>query len=101
TFRPAMLLRFKAGHVDGELRRRDYVRKENEFPAGELGSVTEVEIFGECVVLPAARFIDARPTPEASGAIEIEKAPAAAARRLLQQQVAVEEHRLDTGEEGV
>src|SRR5207248_2260363 len=101
TFRPAMLLGFETIHVYREFRGRDHVRKENEFPAGELSPVTEVEILGERVVLPAARFIDARASPETGGAIEIEKPAAPAARGLLEQQMPVEEHGLDPREQRV
>src|SRR3954452_8291122 len=73
ALRPAMLLRFESVHVDGQFSRGDHVGKENEFPAGELGAVTQVKIFGQRVVLPATSFIDARPTPETGGAVKVEK----------------------------
>src|SRR5438067_5650066 len=96
-----MLLGLEAVHVDRQLRRRDHIGQENEFPTGELRAVTQIEILGEGVVLPAARLIDARPAPETGGAVEIEKTSAAAARGLLQQKMAIEEHRLDPREQGV
>src|SRR5205085_2608750 len=101
AFGPAMLLRLEAVHVHRQFGGRDYVREENKFPTGELGAVTQVEIFRERVVLPAARFVDARPAPEPGGAVEIEEASAAAARRLFEKQMAVEKHRLDASEERV
>src|SRR5256886_7889202 len=95
-----MLLGLEAVHVDRQLRWRDHIGQENEFPTGELRAVTPVEILGEGVVLPAARFIDARTPPETGGTVEIEKTSAATARSLLQQKMAIEEHRLDPREIG-
>src|SRR5919204_4250922 len=96
TFGPAMLLRFEAVHIDWQLRRRDNVREENEAPAGELRTVTEIEVFAQRVVLPAAGLLDARATPQACRAIEIEEPTAATAGRLFQKQMPVEEHGLHT-----
>jgi hypothetical protein len=50
-------------------------------------------------MLPTTSIDDARFAPDSGGAIEVEEAPAATAGGLLHQQVAVEEHRLDAGEE--
>ena len=94
-----MLLRLEAVHVYGQLGGRDYVREENKFPAGELRAITQVEIFGQGIVLLAARFIDARPAPESRRSVEIEETPAAAASGLLEEQMSVEEHRLDPREQ--
>src|ERR1043166_5172240 len=98
AFRPAMLLRLEAVHVDRQLGGRDHVREENKFPARQLRAVAEVEVFGQRVVLPAACFIDAGTPPETCGSVEIEKASAAAARGLLKEEMAVEEHCLDASE---
>src|SRR3977135_4044673 len=96
-----MLLGLEAVHVDRQFRRRDHIGKENEFPTGELRAVTKVEVLSKGVVLPAPSFIDTRPAPETSGAVEIEKPSAAAARGLLQQEMPIEEHRLDARKQGV
>ena len=56
---PAVLLALEAVHVHRQLRWRDHVREEDELPALELRPVAQVEIFGERVVLPAARFLNA------------------------------------------
>src|SRR2546423_1158230 len=96
-----MLLGLEAVHVDWQFRRRDDIRQENKFPIGELRTVTQVEILGERVVLPPARFIDARPAPEPGGAVEIKEPSAAAARGLFQQKMAIEEHRLDACQQGI
>ena len=101
AFRPAMLLRFKTIHVDGQFGRRHDIGQENELPARELRAVAEVEILGQGVMLPATRLGNARFTPEAGGAVKIEEAAAPAARDLLEEKVAVEKHRLHPGEERV
>ncbi len=54
-----MLLGLEAVHVNRQLGGRDDVRQENKFPTGELRAVTKIQIFGQRIVLPAARFIDA------------------------------------------
>jgi hypothetical protein len=45
-------------------------------------------------MLPATRFLDTRAAPKPGCAIEIKKAPASAARRLLEQKMAVQKHGL-------
>src|SRR6476659_5020342 len=89
-----MLLRLEAVHIDRQFRRGDYVRQKNKFPARQLRAITQVKIFRQRIVLPATRFIDARAAPEPGRAVEIEKTSAPAARCLLEQEMAVEEHRL-------
>src|SRR4051794_10061266 len=96
-----MLLGFETVHVHGQLGGRDDVGQKNKFPTRQLGAVTKVQIFGQRIVLPAPRFIDAGTSPEASGSLKIEKASAAAAGGLLKEEMAVEEHRLDASEERV
>src|SRR5437660_7354677 len=52
-------------------------------------------------MLPPAGLPDTGAAPKAGRAVEIEKPAAAAARRLLQKQMAIEKHGLNTGEERV
>src|SRR3954469_16722617 len=59
TLRPAMLLRFESVHVHRQLRWRNDVGQENKFPAGQLGAVTEIKVFSQSVMLPAAGLVDA------------------------------------------
>src|SRR2546422_6748023 len=94
AFRPAMLLRLETIHVDRQFCRRHDIGQKNKFPAGELGTITQVEIFGKRVMLPAARFFDTRTPPETGRAVEIKETPATAARGLLEQKMSIEEHRL-------
>ena len=101
TLGPAVLLRLEAVHVHRQLRRRDHVRKENELPARELRAITQIQIFGERVVLPASRLVDAGAPPQTGRAVEIEETAAAAPGRLLEQKMAIEKHRLHAGEQRV
>jgi hypothetical protein len=89
-----MLLGLETVHVDRQFGGRHNVGKENEFPTSELGTIAKIEIFTECVVLPATRLLDTRAAPKTGCAIEIKKASASAARRLLEQKVAVQKHGL-------
>jgi hypothetical protein len=89
AFGPAVLLRLEAIHVHWQLGRCDDVGKENKFPSRQLRAITQIEIFTEGVVLPAAGFLDACAAPKAGRAVEIKKASASAASRLLEQKVAV------------
>ena len=59
AFGPAVLLRLETIHVHRQLRRRDNVGKENKFPSHQLRAITQIEIFTQRVVLPAAGFLDA------------------------------------------
>src|SRR6266536_3345000 len=77
-----MLLRFEAVHVHRQFRRSHHIGEENKFPAHELRAITKIEIFGKRVVLPAARFLDARTAPETGRPIKIKKASTSAARGL-------------------
>ncbi len=96
-----MLLRFEAVHVHWQFRRRHDIGEENEPPAFELRAIAEVEVLGERVMLPATGLLNAGFAPETGGAVEVEKAPASAARHLFEEKVAVEEHRLHAGEKRV
>ena len=73
TLRPTVLLGFERVDFDGQLRRRDDVRQENELPALHLGAVGKVEVFRQSVVLPAARVLNAALAPNSSGSVKIKK----------------------------
>ena len=101
SFSPAVLLALEAVHIHGQFGGSDEVGEEDEVPAFELRAVAEVEVFGERVVVPAARINNTGLPPDACGAVEIDEASAAVAPGLFQQEMAVEEHGLDAGEEGM
>src|SRR5438105_13220026 len=52
-------------------------------------------------MLPAARLFNARFSPEPGRSVEVEKATAARARGLFENEMAVEKHRLHSGEQGI
>src|SRR5690348_2680996 len=89
AFRPAVLLRLEAIHIDRQFRRRDEIRQEYEPPALQLRAVAQVEVLRERIVLPATGIRDARTPPEARCTIEIEKPSATAAGGLFEQEVPV------------
>src|SRR5262249_51385358 len=96
-----MLLRLEGVHLDRQLRRRDQVGEEEEPPAAQLRAVAQVQILSERVVLPAARIVDRNPAPDARRAVEVEEAARAVAGAVLEHEVAVEQHGLDTREQRV
>src|SRR6185295_8596239 len=91
SLRPAMLLRLEGVHLDREFRGRDVILDENELPAAKLGAVAEIEIFGQCVVLPAAAVSNGILAPDAGGAVEVEEAAAAMAGAVREHEVRVEQ----------
>src|SRR5579864_2147634 len=101
TFGPAMLLGFKTIHVDGQFSRRHHVGQKNKFPSGHLRAVTEIEVFTQSIVLPAAGFLNTGFPPQPGGSVKIEKTSAPAAGCLLKQQVTVQKHRLHPGKHGI
>ncbi len=96
-----MLLRLEGVHLDGQFRGRDQVGHEQELPAAQLRAIAQVEVFGQRVVLPAARVADRRAAPHAGRAVEVEEATRPVARAVLEHEVAVEQHRLDFRQERV
>ena len=101
ALRPAVLLRLERVHLHRHFRRRDEIRHEHELPAPELRAITEVEVLGERVVLPAARIIDRRAAPDACRPVEVEETAAAMAAAVLEDEMPVEKDRLDLREQRV
>ena len=101
TLGPARLLRLEGVHLHRQLRGALDLGQVEKPPAAQLGAIGEVGIFGERVVLPAARVFDGGATPDAGGAVEVEKRAAAGARAMLDDEMAVEQDRLDLGQQGV
>src|SRR5215472_9967907 len=70
-------------------------------PAAKLRAIGKVSIFGERIVLPAARVFDRGAAPDAGSSVEIKKDAAAKARGVLDGEVAVEQDCFDFSELGV
>ena len=94
TLGPSPLLHQERGGGARQLGRHTHVVAESEAPAGHLRPVADVEVLGECVVLPAARVNDCLPAPQPRRTVEVEEAAAAVASPLFDQEVAVQEERL-------
>ena len=90
-----MLLRLKCVHFNRQLGRRHDFRQKQKPPTLDLRAIAEIEVFGERIVLPASRSLDTSPPPDARRAIKVEEPPRAGARRLLDEEVTVQQHRLD------
>ena len=88
-------------HLDGQLRRAIQARQVDETPARELRAIAQVGIFGESVMLPAAGVFYSAPPKDACGAVEIEKITGPGSRSVLENEMAVEQHRLHFGQEVV
>ena len=58
AFGPAELLNLKAVDLNRQFGRAFQARKVGEFPSLDLRAIAEIGIFGERVVLPAARVFD-------------------------------------------
>ena len=62
---PAVLLGLKAVHVCWQFCRGDYLGEEDEFPTGQLGSITEVQVFGQGIMVSATSGFNGLAPPEA------------------------------------
>src|SRR5262245_45428840 len=96
-----MLLRLEAVHFDGDFGRRDDTRDEHESPAAKLRPVAEIEVFGQRVMLPPARFVYGGASPDPGRAVEVEEPARTIAAAVLEHEMPVEQDRLDLGEERV
>src|SRR5437868_36019 len=96
AFGPTTLLCFEGVDLDRNFRRRFFVEQVNETPTHQLRAETQIGIFGERVVLPAAAQLDRFAPPDAGSAVEVEKVSCAIARGLLDHKMPVEHDRLQT-----
>ena len=78
----------------------EYSRQVNEPPASHLGAVTQVEVFGQGVVFPAAAVDDGHAAPNAGCAVEIEETAGTIARGVFDDEVAVQKDRLQGRDQG-
>src|SRR5688572_22708229 len=96
-----MLLGLEGIHLHGHLGWRDQILQEDETPAAPLRPITEIQILGQRVVLPSARVVDGSAPPDSRGTVEIEEEARAITAPVLEDEVAVEQNRLDLREERV
>jgi hypothetical protein len=93
-----MLLRLESVHVHWKLSGSHNIGQKNKFPASELSTIAEIEIFGKRVMLPTSASFNTCAPPESGGPIEIEKAATPTARSLLEQKVPIEKNCLQARE---
>ena len=98
---PTSLLRLESVDLDRNLRRRFFVEQVNELPAHQLRAETQIGVFSQRVVLPAAAHLDRLATPDAGSAVEVEKAAGAIARGLFDDEMTVEHDRLQARQQVV
>ena len=98
---PACLLRLERRHLHRQFRRAFHILQVDELPSLELRPIRKIRIFGQRVVLPAARFLNRSPPPHSRRAIEIEKQPGARASRMFQHEMTVEQDRLHLREKRI
>src|SRR5215210_237335 len=70
TFCPAMLLRLEAIHINGQFGWCDEIGQKHKLPALQLGTVAEVQVFRQRIVLPSSGGLDACAAPDAGSSIE-------------------------------
>ena len=66
-----MLLAFDPGHLHRQFCRTDDLRHKLQAPAPQLCAITQIEVFGQRIGLPAARIVNGPPPPDAARAIKI------------------------------
>src|SRR5205807_7538553 len=86
---------------DVNLRVRFFVQEIHESPAHQLRAETQIRVFGERVMLPAAAHLDRVAPPDTGSAVEVEKVAAAIARRLLNNEMSIKHDRLQTRQQVV
>src|SRR5271166_144344 len=101
TLGPAGLLHLKTVSLDRQFRRAFDRGHVDKTPAFQLGAIAEIGIFGERIVLPAARIFYHASAEDSRCAVEIEKQPGARTRAMLDDEVAIEQHRFYFSEQVV
>src|SRR5207248_2152247 len=92
---------FEGVHLHGHFGGRDQTRHEHEVPARQLGAIAQIQILGECIVLPPASVVYCDAAPYAGGTVEVEEKPAAIAAAMFENEMAVEQNRLNFREQRV
>src|SRR5437762_5008399 len=101
TFGSTALLGFEGIDLDRNCCRRFFIQQVNKAPAHQLRAETQVRVFSQRVVLPAAAQLDRFAAPDPGGAVKVEEVSGAITRRLLNYKVAVEHDGLQTSQEVV
>ncbi len=91
---PPALLNLQSADRSRDLSGNADVVQKHEAPAAHLGSVAEIQIFGERVGHPSARVYETGLPPHPARSVEVEKASGLVPSSLLEVEVAVQEGRL-------
>src|SRR6185503_2372065 len=94
TLGPTSLLCLECIYLNWNFRGRFLVEQVNKLPSHQLRAETQIGVFSKRVVLPAAAHLDRLSPPDSGGAVEVEKAAGAIACGLFDEEVAVEQDRL-------
>src|SRR5690606_18429264 len=97
-FHPPELLRFQAIHFRRQLRRRTKLFEIDNFPAFQLGAITQVEVFRQGIRLPATGILDGLLSPHPGSTIKLEQAIAGLPPKLLYGKMNIQLHSLKAGE---
>ena len=101
AFSPARLLGLERRHLNGKLSGTLDVLQVNKFPTFKLRAIGEVGVLRQGIVLPASGFLDGPAPPDAGRSVEIKKNIAPRAPGMFQNEMAVEQNRLNFREEGI
>src|ERR1700682_1056403 len=95
---PTALLRFEGIDLHRNFRGCFFIQQVDKFPAHQLRAKTQVRVFSQSIVLPAAAHIDRVAPPDTSSTVEVEETTGAIACGLLDYEVAVEHDRLQASQ---
>src|SRR5207253_2903506 len=95
SFRPPRLLAFERIHFDRKFGGANDVRQIQKLPSRHLCAVAEIGIFRQRIVLPSTGALDRISPPDARSPVEIEESPGEMTSAVFDDEVPVEDHRLD------
>jgi len=73
TFSPAKLLTFERQQLGRQFSRGDNVGPVHGMPTGQLGSIAQIQILAQRIILPSAALLNAGPPPDASRSVEVDE----------------------------
>lgn len=98
ALRPASLLDQKRTGAPRQLPGHPHLLHEHEAPAGDLGSVADVQVFRQGVELPTSGLFQRPAPPQPGGPVEVEEAAAPVPPALLEEEVPVQKNGLGAGQ---
>ena len=99
-FVPAMLLGEKGSEGGRNFGGTGHVVPIEKFPTGQLGAIGKIGVLGQGVMLPASGVSDAAFSPDSRRTVEIEPLSGIRPGGLLDDEMPVEKHGLNLGEQG-